>query len=141
MSHAILFHYEYDKYRLEQEDDIINWLSISVQKLNRKVDFINYVFLSDEQLLEINQAHLGHDYYTDIITFPYNTNPIESDIFVSTDRIYDNALSINEPFQREWRRVLIHGVLHLSGYEDHTEKEKQMMREKENHYLDFFDNL
>lgn len=97
---------------------------------------VHFYLLSDEELREINRSHLNHDYYTDIITFPYhNGKRIDADIFISLDRVTDNASKENESIEREMARVIIHGVLHLCGYEDHDEKEKKKMRQAENHWI------
>ena len=94
---------------------------------------INYIFCSDDYLLTINQEHLNHDYYTDIITFDLSEkeNNIESDIFISIDRVKENAKNNHVKFHIELYRVLIHGVLHLLGFNDKNEEEKLIMREKE----------
>ena len=91
---------------------------------------LNYVFCSDEYLLQINKDHLQHDYYTDIITFNNSTEPtkLESDIFISIDRVKDNALSLKTPFEDELHRVIFHGILHLCGHGDKSKKEREEMR-------------
>ena len=98
---------------------------------------LNYIYTSDEYLLKINKEYLNHDTFTDIVTFDQSTQKdhIEADIFISIDRIKDNANNLNIPVQEELHRVMIHGVLHLIGFRDKTETEKKEMRKKENHYL------
>ena len=105
---------------------------------NRKeVGILNVIFCSDEYILEMNKQYLKHDYFTDIITFNYNEdNQINGDIFISKDTVSYNANKFNVSFQNELNRVIIHGVLHLIGYNDKTEDEKTEMRSKENYYLD-----
>jgi len=98
---------------------------------------IDYIFCSDEYLLKINKRFLHHETYTDIITFPlsdYN-KPVYGEVYMSVDRIKENANAFKVPYQEELLRVMIHGALHLCGYTDHNQKEKQNMRSKENHYL------
>ena len=94
------------------------------------------IFCSDEYLLEINKKHLNHDYYTDIITFDYCLDKIVSgDLYISIDRVKENAKAFNETFMNELNRVVIHGVLHLCGYNDKTETDQKIMRNLENKYL------
>ena len=97
---------------------------------------ITFVFCSDEELLGVNKEFLNHDYYTDIITFDYSEGSVISgDLFISIDRVKENALSFNVQITEELHRVAFHGVLHLLGYNDKTEAEVIIMRSKENHYL------
>ena len=97
---------------------------------------INIIFTSDFFLTEMNKKYLNHDYYTDIITFPYNSEKtVSGDLFISVERVKENATSYKKPFQKEVMRVIFHGMLHLVGYNDKTEDEKKGMREKEEYYL------
>ena len=97
---------------------------------------LSIIFCSDEYLIDINKRHLNHDYYTDIITFNYNIEKnLNGDLFISVDRVKDNASAFNENFNMELFRVIIHGILHLCGFNDKTTKEQKEMRQKENHYL------
>ena len=110
------------------------WISTILQSHNAAVESVNFIFCSDDYLLEVNRSYLQHDYYTDIITFDnreYDDDPLESDIFISIDRVRDNAQDRSIPFEKELHRVIIHGLLHLIGWNDKTEEEKQAMREKE----------
>lgn len=94
-------------------------------------------WMSDDELLEVNKKHLNHDYYTDIITFDYTRrNKISGELFISEDRIADNAKQNGEPLERERNRVVAHGILHLIGFGDKTDEEKAVMRLKENEILD-----
>ena len=103
---------------------------------SREVGDITFVFCDDNYLLKINKEFLDHDTYTDIITFDYSVgNEIISEIYVSTDRVEENAKKYKQTFENEIHRVMIHGVLHLCGYNDKLAEEKQIMRDKENHYL------
>lgn len=93
---------------------------------------LTYIFCSDDYLLEVNQTHLDHDYYTDIITFPYRQgSELEGDIFISVDRVADNAESYGVDYLDELLRVMAHGLLHLVGYGDKTKEEARLMREHE----------
>ena len=96
---------------------------------------ISIIFCSDEYLLDINIRYLDHDYYTDIITFPYSASPLTADLYISIDRVKENADQLNQHFSKELCRVIIHGILHLCGYKDKTPTEKELMRSKEDHYL------
>lgn len=98
---------------------------------------INIILCSDEYLLQVNQEYLDHDYYTDIITFPINNEPLSADLFISVDRVHDNAESRDSSFIDELNRVIYHGVLHLVGYGDKSEEEITVMRAKEAYYLGF----
>jgi len=101
----------------------------------KKIDYINFIACSDEYLLAVNQNYLNHDYYTDVITFDYSETEIASDIFLSMDRIEDNARQNKVSKMNECYRILIHGVLHLVGYKDKTPEDKKVMTEKEDYYL------
>ncbi len=107
-----------------------------IQNEEKKFGDISVIFCSDEYLLKINEQYLGHNYYTDIVTFDYVENSVISgDLFVSVDRVAENAEKYGNPFIEELHRVVIHGVLHLVGYKDKTIEEQSLMREKENFYL------
>lgn len=113
------------------------WLEDIVLSEGKKLGEINYIFCDDEYLLKVNQDYLQHDYYTDIITFDYvKGRTISGEIFVSLQRVSDNASTLSKDYEEELRRVLAHGVLHLSGYKDKSEEEEQLMRSKEDFYLE-----
>ena len=115
---------------------ISSWLSSCIDDLGYKLGELSIIFCSDEYLIDINKKHLNHNYYTDIITFNYNIEKnLNGDLFISVDRVKDNASAFNENFNMELFRVIIHGVLHLCGFNDKTTKEQKEMRQKENHYL------
>lgn len=103
----------------------------------RPLDSLNYIFCTDEELLTINRDYLQHDYYTDIITFELNgkAEPVLGEIYISVDRVRDNAASIGTSFRSELHRVIFHGVLHLCGYKDKTPADEKKMRAREDHYL------
>ncbi len=107
-----------------------------IKEEGKKEGKINFIFCSDNYLLEINKEYLQHDYYTDIISFDYcKGNLISGDIFISLQRVQDNAKKENTSFENELQRVIYHGILHFCGYKDKKEEEKQMMRAKENYYI------
>lgn len=117
-------------------DSLVNTLPVLVETEGFDLGEITIVFCTDEELLELNKQHLSHDYFTDIITFNYNDGKtLSGDLFVSTDRILDNAKQLEVPFTEELHRVCYHGVLHLVGYNDKTDTDCLLMREKENYYL------
>ena len=102
---------------------------------------MDYIFCSDEYLLHINQTYLQHDYYTDIITFELSdTRETEAEIYISLDRVKDNAAQFGEPYQKEILRVIFHGALHLCGYKDKSAVEAALMRKMEDKYLALFGN-
>lgn len=115
---------------------ISNWLKFVVTSQSKKIGNICFVFCSDNYLLEINKRYLNHDYFTDIITFDYvENNLVSGDIFVSLDRVLENSLDYNVSYNNELFRILIHGVLHLLGFNDKLEDDKVIMTEKEDFYL------
>lgn len=114
---------------------LIQWIHDTVEAEGHELNRLDIVFCSDEFLLEINRTHLDHDYYTDIITFPLNDNPLIAEIYISIDRVQENAAGLNISFENELHRVMIHGVLHLCGYDDHEEDDIRVIRRKEEEYL------
>jgi len=116
--------------------DYTPWLEEIILSEGKKTGEINYIFCDDEYLLKINQDYLQHDYYTDIITFDsVKGKTISGEIFVSLQRISDNASTLSKNYEEELRRVLAHGILHLCGYKDKTEDEEKKMRKKEDFYI------
>lgn len=116
------------------------WLRLVAESEIRRLGDINFIFCSDNYLLDINQKFLGHDYFTDIITFDYcESDRLNGDLFISIDTVRDNAIEYGEGFERELARVMVHGVLHLIGYDDHTKVDQKEMRAKENYYLSLRD--
>lgn len=131
----INFYSETD-FKLPDQDFYRDWINACMDKEGGKLNEINYIFCDDEYLLKINQEHLEHDTYTDIITFDYSdANQLAGDIFISVDRVADNAHQYDNSFDLELSRVMIHGLLHMLGYTDKTESEKGKMREKEDECL------
>ena len=124
-------------FRLSNPKKIKDWLNTSIQAEGKTTGDINYIFCDDVYLSEINFKYLKHDTLTDIITFSNSNHPsiISGDIYISVERVIDNAKSLNLAFEKELSRVIIHGILHLIGYNDHTPEEKQQMRSKEDYYL------
>jgi rRNA maturation RNase YbeY len=113
-----------------------DWFNKVIVRETKRFGDICIIFCSDDYLLEINQQHLNHDYFTDIVTFDYTVDDeVGGDLFISVDRIRDNAEQFGVSFEEELFRVCIHGVLHLCGYKDKSESEELLMREKENQAL------
>ena len=121
---------------LESREKIFSWLSDSIEKEVHEVGEINFIFCSDDYLLKVNQDYLSHDYYTDIITFDYRDDKIvNGDLFISVDRVKDNAKELKSSFNDELHRVMVHGLLHIMGYGDKSPEEERLMRSKEDFYL------
>lgn len=136
MSSSISFHSEDVDFQLENEQKLIDWINLTIQQEEKSATEITYVFCSDEFLYQMNLDYLNHDTYTDIITFDYTENSfVSGDIFISIDRVKENAIKFNTTFLNELSRVILHGVLHLVGYKDKTTEQKQVMRSKEDFYL------
>jgi len=124
---------------LENEQEYRKWIERSIESENKFVGDISFIFCDDEYLHKINLEYLSHDTYTDIISFD-NTlgNVLQGDIFISTDRVRENSQNFNADFDEELKRVLIHGVLHFCGFKDKTEREKELMRRKEEEKIELF---
>lgn len=129
-------------FSLKDELKTSKWIHQVSENQGKKVGELDYIFCSDSYLLEVNKKHLKHDTYTDIITFNYNEgNQISADILISVDRVKENADKFATSFEEEIHRVIIHGVLHLLGFNDKTEQEQRLMTEKENECLDQYASL
>lgn len=134
----ISFNYEND-FILGNEDVYSSWISNIIVSENKKEGDINYIFCNDDFLLNINQQYLNHDTFTDIISFDYSVgNELHGDIFISTERVAENATEFGVSFQNELLRVMAHGVLHYCGYKDKTESDEQIMRSKEDNKINMF---
>ena len=119
-----------------------SWLKLVAESEIKKLGNINIIFCSDNYILDVNVKYLGHDYFTDIITFDYcEKNILSGDLFISIDTVRDNAEFYKTEFQDELNRVIVHGLLHLIGYDDHTPEEQKIMREKENYYLELRNHI
>ena len=133
---AIHFHNE-DVIASFNKTTVTEWLNSCIQDLDYKTGEISIIFCSDDYLLDINKKYLNHDYFTDIITFNYNeNNTIIGDLFISIDRVKENAKELKVDFNNELFRVIIHGVLHLCGYNDKTQDQQKEIRAKEDEFLD-----
>jgi len=134
----ISFNYETD-FELSDETAISDWLSQVILSESKKEGDINYIFCDDEYLHKINVEYLDHDTLTDIISFDYSVgNELHGDIFVSVERVADNAKDFEVTFDEELKRVLVHGILHYSGYKDKSEEDELKMRQKEEEKIAMF---
>lgn len=134
----ISFNYEND-FNLDNESEISTWISNVIVSEKKKEGDINYIFCNDDFLLNINQQYLNHDTLTDIISFDYSVgNELHGDIFISTERVAENALDFGVSFSDELLRVLSHGVLHYCGYKDKSEADELLMRNKEDEKIKMF---
>jgi len=127
----IIFNYETD-FKLKNEDKIRNWISLCIQNYGFKEGEINYIFCDDEYLLKLNNEFLQHDTLTDIISFDYSIGKeIGGDIFISVERVKENALKYSQSIENELNRVIIHGILHYIGFKDKTSNDAYNMRDQE----------
>ena len=118
------------------------WLKTVAGSEIKKLGDINIIFCSDNYILDVNQRYLQHDYFTDIITFDYCEGDVLSgDLFISVDSVRENSFFYGTDFENELNRVIVHGLLHLIGYDDHTDEDIRTMREKENYYLEIRSHL
>jgi rRNA maturation RNase YbeY len=132
------FNYEID-FKLDKESNYTDWINRIVEKESSSLGNLNYIFCDDAYLVKINLQYLNHNTLTDIITFDYSDESLVSgDIFISIERVKDNAKDFKVGFEEELKRVMSHGVLHLLGYNDKTDKEKHLMRNKENEMIQLF---
>jgi rRNA maturation RNase YbeY len=137
-TYNIDFNYQTDFKPLDELSHA-EWINTSISLENFITGDISYVFCSDDDLLKINQSELNHDYLTDIITFDLSMGKlIAADLFISVDRVRDNAQQLDIPFEEELRRVMIHGILHCMGYNDKSSEEASLMRSKEEEKMKLF---
>jgi probable rRNA maturation factor len=137
ISSTIWFHFE-KRISLKDRQIIKTTLNALFKREKKKLAELRYIFVSDARLLEINQQFLKHDFYTDIITFPLSEpgQPISGEIYISVDRVRENAREFGSSLKKELLRVIFHGALHLCGYSDKTTREEKKMRQMEEKYMD-----
>jgi probable rRNA maturation factor len=135
LENSIQVHFEDVSFDFTAEKSIVDWLFSVAEQEQKSVGTVDFVFCSDEYLHKLNLEHLGHDDYTDVITFPYSDDFFYGDIFISTERVAENASDLNISFEKELARVMVHGLLHLAGMTDKTPELRAAMTAKENFYL------
>jgi rRNA maturation RNase YbeY len=138
-SHGIFFQILNIPFSLSNEDRIAAWLMSVINDEKHKAGEVYYYFCDDQYQLKINKEYLNHDNFTDIISFQYDKSEISGDIFISIERVKENAATFNTEFDIELRRVMVHGILHFMGYSDKTPASKIVMRAKEDEYLHIWD--
>ena len=136
----VYFHQEDVTVEIPDMEQVIMVLKSMAEQESAPLRELNYILCSDDYLLEMNRQHLDHDYYTDVITFPHLQGNICGDVYVSTDRVAENARKSNINFETELLRVMLHGALHLAGYQDGNDEQKVQMRTKEDAYLALFEH-
>jgi len=135
----VYFHNEGVSLIFKNKKAVSSWLSSVIKSFKKDVGTLNFIFCTDEYLLTINKSYLSHNHYTDIITFDYcEENKVSGDLFISIERVKEYSLKNNIEFNNEIHRVIVHGVLHLCGLNDKTEREKEKMRAQENKFLALF---
>jgi probable rRNA maturation factor len=135
---TIQFFAEDIDFRMDREDAVKDWILSIISGQQRQAYCLTYIFCSDAYLLALNREYLDHDYLTDILTFPYpapEPDQLFSDIYISLERVRENAQTFQVSFEDELHRVMIHGVLHLLGFNDHSEEEQAQMRQFESQAL------
>jgi probable rRNA maturation factor len=138
---SINFFSEQINFNFRNRIKVRNWIILALKKEKRSIDSVNFIFCSDSYLRKLNKTFLGHNYMTDVITFGYSNSELTTskklsgDIYISIDRVKENAKEYSKSFYSELHRVMIHGVLHLIGYEDNTDKKKKQLTLKEDYYL------
>lgn len=132
----VCFFFETRGFSLENRNNLKTQIESLFKKEGKKLESLNYVFCTDKRLLEINRQYLQHDYYTDIISFDLSAGPATmGEIYISIDRVRDNARTLGVSFKAELHRVIFHGALHLCGYGDKKKEEVVVMRKKEDYWL------
>ena len=132
----ILYYYEDVDFVFKNKTLNNRWLRLVAESEIKRIGDISIIFCSDNYILDINQKYLQHDYFTDIITFDYcEGDRLSGDLFISVETVKENSIEYGTDFRDELNRVIVHGLLHLIGYDDHTEEEIAVMRKKEDYYL------
>ena len=138
----VTYFFEDTDFKLKNKTKIKKWLKLVAESEVFSLGAVSVIFCSDNYILDINQRFLQHDYFTDIITFDYSEGEkISGDLFISVDSVRENSIEFGTEFEEELHRVIVHGILHLIGYDDHTDEDIRTMRSKENYYLSLYDLL
>ena len=141
MTDSIIFHYELESFSLDKEGNYSRWLQALCKHHGLTPECVNYIFADDEYVLNINKEYLDHDYYTDIITFPISDDPLCVDIYISVDRVTENAKEYKVSVGDELKRVMSHGILHIAGFKDKEDDEIKQMRKEEEIAIELFQTL
>jgi probable rRNA maturation factor len=133
----INFHDLNTGFKLSNKREIKRWMNEVAKTEKKEIGQLDIIFCSDNYLLDLNNQHLNHNYFTDILTFNYSDNQsvISGDLFISVDRVKENSIQFASSIELEIKRVMVHGLLHLIGYNDSAAAEKNLMKQKENFYL------
>ena len=138
----VSYFFENTDFKLKGKTRIKQWLKLVAESEIFTLGNVSVIFCSDNYILDINQRYLQHDYYTDIITFDYTEGTkISGDLFISVDSVRENSIEYGTEFEDELHRVIVHGILHLIGYDDHSEEDIKVMRAKEDYYLSLLELL
>ena len=139
---SIFFHADDIEFNIENKREVARWITDIIKRENKKKGNINIIFTSDSHLKEINNKFLDRDYYTDVISFNYSEKEkISGDIYISIDTVKLNSKKYNTGFEQELLRVIVHGLLHLIGYDDQNKEAKKGMKKMEDYYLNMYDRL
>ncbi len=131
--------FNYSAFQPPPKDKLIQLTKAVLQQENRDAGQINIIFTNNEEIFSLNAQYLNHHYYTDVIAFYYSkSGPVEGDVFISLDKVHENSLEYGSGLEKEVLRVLIHGILHLAGYTDESNEEKENMHQLEDHYIDHY---
>ena len=138
--HSVHFYFEKVGLTLKERGNLKGFINSLIAKERKSLNNLNYIFCNDNAILEINRKYLDHNFYTDVITFDLSSSRKEilADIYISVDRIRENAKSLKLSLKEELHRVMLHGLLHLCGYNDKTEGERKLIRKKEDFYLNLY---
>lgn len=132
-------HHNYKAFQTPSANNLIEFAKAILRKENREEGTLNIIFTDNNEILSLNSRYLKHDYYTDVIAFPYSeSGTVDGDIFISLDKVYENSIDYNTGFTNELVRVIVHGILHLTGYSDKTVPERQHMHQLEDRYIEFY---
>lgn len=141
LEYGVFLHQEERVPELPDIEILTKWIEQVLQQESTTLQSVYFVFVDDDAILDINREHLQHDTYTDIITFPYKRNPLEAEIYISSERVRANALTYGVSVKEELLRVMAHGLLHVCGWDDHSQKDANLMRRRENACLVLMDLL
>jgi rRNA maturation RNase YbeY len=134
----IKFFFPFDDFSFHSRTKVKRFLLVLIKTERKKLIHLNYIFSSDKLVLQLNKKYLNHNYKTDILTFPLSEIDINAEIYISVERIKENSKRFATSFRQEFLRVMIHGILHLCGYNDSNKAQTKKMRAREDFYLDLF---